>query len=152
MKTLLSYRPIIRYCHGTESERVYTTRGSMTRFRSRAVDASCLMRITMRHLPLLHLDTRDRLSSARNFSRIHLPIEIPHRFAFYEWNPRFRGIPAQISLFLSRPLFLLELYASWMFLIVVSFYQEQRTFLSITKCTFCENVVQNSEFGEYRKK
>lgn len=32
MKTLLSYRPIIRYCHGIISERAYTPRVSMTRF------------------------------------------------------------------------------------------------------------------------
>lgn len=112
MKTLFSYRPIIRYSHGTESERVYTTHGSMTRFCSRAVDAPSFMRITMRHLPLLHLDTQFPTiyhlpaifilpCSNWNFLLIHISL--------LRWNPIFANI------ILSCPLFLFELYTSCMY-------------------------------------
>ena len=120
MKTLHSYRPIIRYCHGTES--AYTC-GSMTRFYSRAVDASSFMQITMRHLPLLHLDICD-------FPIVYHPPAIfimlspnwnfLHFFVFYDeisfsWNS-FANIIFSLALFPS------ELYTLCNFLIVGSSY------------------------------
>lgn len=70
----------------------------MTRFRSRAVDAPCLMRITMRHLPLLHLDTRFPIVYHPSAILIvfHLPIGIPYRFAIYDETP-FTSLPPPFS-------------------------------------------------------
>lgn len=101
MKTLHSYRPIIRYCHGTESKRSYITRGSMTRFCSRAVDAPSFMQITMRHLPLLHLDTIFRSFIIHpQFSSCYLLIGISCRISsHFTTKSRFPGILLQISLF-----------------------------------------------------
>jgi len=80
------------------------------------------------------------------FSTCHLSSGISYRFAFYDEILFVKVIPFSFALLL------FELCTSYIFLIVVSSYQEQYTFLSINEMYFLlwKHCI-DCEFGKYEK-